>query len=166
MKIHSFLTQGPSAIAALSTQLSEVSKSISSPIDALALFHLGVSKNQVVSAIRSSGIKSPQHIYLADSYGIIGFDESVGRNVELLEKGRGQEYGYRGGSGGEGVVAVIFSEGAVSGHDDLLFPHDIASMMIIDDTNNDFTTRAAQAPVRIFSWRIFPLSSSSFFSLN
>lgn len=47
-------------------------------------------------------------MYIADCYGIIGFDKASSSNVELMEKDRGQEYGCRGGNGGEGVVVVGF----------------------------------------------------------
>lgn len=146
MRIHSFLTQGPSALPTLTTQLTQLSSSISSPIDALALFHLGFPRDQVASAILASGIACP-NIYLADSYGIIGYDETLGRNVELMEKGRGKEYGYVGGSGGEGCVAVLFSSGAVAGHGDMEFPSDLASMMTVEDVSNTFTNKVADPPV-------------------
>jgi hypothetical protein len=50
-------------------------------------------------------------VFVADCYGILGFSAEQNRNLELMEAGRGTEYGGVGGGGGQGVVAVIFSGG-------------------------------------------------------
>jgi len=67
-----------------------------------------------------------------------------------MEKGRGQEYGFAGGSGGEGCVAVVFSSGAVTGHGNpatMMYPTDVASMMVIEDTDLSFTGASTIPPV-------------------
>jgi hypothetical protein len=66
----------------------------------------------------SSSFSCP--VYLAETYGIIGFDEERQKNVELMEKGRGSEYGFVGGSGGRGVPRDgIFRRGVVRTFDTL-----------------------------------------------
>ena len=103
MRIDSFLAQGPGD--ALATLLME---RFPRPLDCLALFSLGADHDKLVRA--ASRVDCPS-IYLTETYGILGYDESVGRNIELMEKGRGQEYGYQGGSGGQGCLAVAWSDG-------------------------------------------------------
>lgn len=58
-------------------------------------------------------------LFLADCYGIVGFSSAEQRNIEILEQGRGAEYGGVGGDGGRGVVAVAFCGDAVATIDEL-----------------------------------------------
>ena len=68
-------------------------------------------------------------VLLADCYGIVGFSTDQGRNLELMEAGRGQEYGGPGGDGGQGVVAVVFSSGFVASPQDP--PHEATSHLVV-----------------------------------
>jgi hypothetical protein len=76
-------------------------------------------------------------VSLSETYGILGYDEELGRTIELMEKGRGQEYGYVGGSGGQGCLAVAYSKGAILGHD-ANFPSTAASLMVVAGTSGEF----------------------------
>jgi hypothetical protein len=71
------------------------------------LFSLGLEPEALVGAASRLAPHGP--VALVDSYGIVGFDRTHAKNVELLEKGRGLEYGGVGGDGGSGVVAAFFS---------------------------------------------------------
>jgi len=44
-------------------------------------------------------------------------------------------------------VAVLFSSGAVAAHGDVIFPEELASMMVIEDTGNEFTSSSTVKPV-------------------
>ena len=96
--------------APLISQLGSVS---SMALNALVLMSLGADHSALLSAVASSKIDCP--VYLTETYGIIGFDEASQAHVELMEKGRGSEYGFQGGSGGQGCVIIAF-EGARAGH--------------------------------------------------
>ena len=75
----------------------------------MVFFSLGV-KPEIISAVAggSLGIHGMCPVYIADCYGVIGWDKKQKKNVELMEEGRGSEYGAPGGQGGEGVVVVAF----------------------------------------------------------
>lgn len=77
--------------------------------DAVVLFALGLEPPSLVPFAGSVAGDAP--VLLADCYGILGFSADEGRNIELMEAGRGREYGGPGGDGGRGVVAVVFSGG-------------------------------------------------------
>ncbi len=81
-------------------------------IDAVVLFCLGLKPSSFVPFARA--VSSDTSVLLADCYGIVGFSAEAGRNLELMEAGRGREYGGVGGDGGQGVVAVAFSKGVVA----------------------------------------------------
>ena len=66
----------------------------------VVLLALGVDLELLAAAGRT--VTAP--VYIVDTYGIVGFDEGAGRNVEFLEAGRGQEYGGVGGLSLEGGV--------------------------------------------------------------
>lgn len=75
--------------------------------DTLVLFSLGIAPEAFVPFAWTTA--SETTVLCADCYGILGYSPAAGRNLELMEAGRGQEYGGVGGSGGQGVVAVRFS---------------------------------------------------------
>jgi hypothetical protein len=82
---------------------------------AVVLLTLGIEPDQ--SAALAARMPPTSAVYAADCYGILGFSASQGRNVELMEAGRGKEYGGTGGAGGRGVVAVVFRSGFVASTD-------------------------------------------------
>ena len=71
-------------------------------------------------------------VCIADCYGIVGFSVEQGRNLELMEPGRGREYGGPGGDGGRGVVAVLFSSGFVGSVEDP--PEDATSHLVVSSS--------------------------------
>jgi hypothetical protein len=75
---------------------------------AVVLFSLGIAPEALVPFAKRAGEAA---VLLADCYGIVGFSAETERNQELLEQGRGQEYGGVGGDGGQGVVAVALCGG-------------------------------------------------------
>ena len=87
------------------------SAAASADTKAIALFALDL---EPAAFVRFAEVV-PRHtsLHLADCYGILGFSPEAGRNIELLEAGRGREYGGVGGDGGRGVVAVVFSGGVI-----------------------------------------------------
>ena len=106
-----FLVQGDGSDPTLRTSLNDLASSEGSKLDAVLLFSLGANHNHLLSAVSCSGIRCP--VFLSETYGIIGFDKSIDKNIELMEKGRGTEYGCRGGDGGQGVVVVAFRGGTI-----------------------------------------------------
>ena len=137
MRVNSFLVQGDGA--GLSSKLGSIA---STTLNALVLMSLGVDQSTLLSAIADHSIQCP--VYFADSYGIIGWDESVGKNVELMEKGRGSEYGFQGGSGGQGCLVLAYSGGAKAGHSSE-FPSDASSLMVVADTSKAFAKDLASS---------------------
>lgn len=139
MQIKSFLVRGDgSAIA------SRINSVASLALNALVLMSLGGNHKVLINTVRKAGIKCP--IYLTETYGIIGYDDEVGRSIELMEKGRGSEYGFCGGSGGQGCVVLAYSNDAVAGHT-ASFPDDCSSMMVIADTSGKWAKVSASAPL-------------------
>ena len=127
MLVQSFLVQGSGR--SLSSQVASW-QNHHSPVDALVIFSLGADHSRLQEAA-AQVVDCP--CYITETYGIIGYDETVGENIELMEKGRGSEYGYVGGSGGRGCLVAGFSGGAVSGHDDDTFPETASNLMVIAD---------------------------------
>mmetsp|Transcript_35746 Transcript_35746/g.83120 ORF Transcript_35746/g.83120 Transcript_35746/m.83120 type:complete len:396 (-) Transcript_35746:66-1253(-) len=108
--IETFLVQGPVDASKLATSCAPLAAHLN--LECLAFFSLGVAPDLIASVAGGSlGIHGVCPVYIADCYGIIGWDRASGANVELMEKGRGQEYGGVGGKGGEGVVVVAFRGG-------------------------------------------------------
>lgn len=89
----------------------ELMPSALSPGSVLVLFSLDLDPEALVPVARqaSRGVT----VYLADCYGILGYSVRERRNLELMEAGRGQEYGGPGGDGGQGVVAAAFEGDAI-----------------------------------------------------
>ncbi|CAK9044323.1 unnamed protein product [Durusdinium trenchii] len=106
--IDTFLVPGPKIdVGKLAMAIAPLAAHID--ISCLVFFTLGV-KPEIISAVAggSLGIHGMCPVYIADCYGIIGWDKKAKKNVEMMEKGRGSEYGLPGGQGGEGVVVVAF----------------------------------------------------------
>ena len=143
MKIQSFLIQG--AGSALAGRLGSLT-SASQPLDALVLMSLGVDQPVLLDAVNQHKDKIKCPVYLTDTHGILGFDEDLKQNVELLEKGRGSEYGFCGGSGGQGCLAIGYYEGATAGHT-ADFPKDISSLMVIADQSKSWAKEKSNAPL-------------------
>ena len=78
-----------------------------------------------------------QSLLSAETYGILGYDESLGRNIELMEKGRGAEYGCRGGDGGQGVVVVAFFDGSMLATHESVQPDATSVLILCDNTDPD-----------------------------
>lgn len=139
MLVDSALVQGSGL--ALASRLSSLKPS---SLDALVLLSLGADHPVLIDAVQQNQVTCP--VYLSETYGILGYDEDLQRNIELLEKGRGTEYGYQGGSGGQGCLALAYSGGAVCGHNHE-FPKDASTMMVIADGSKAFAKVAATAPL-------------------
>ncbi len=75
---------------------------------AVVLFALGLEPASLLPF--AAAVDRGTSVFLADSYGILGYSAKEGRNLERMEQGRGTEYGGVGGHGGSGVVAVIFDD--------------------------------------------------------
>ena len=116
----------------------------SAALNALVLMSLGLEHRQLLNAVSEVGVQCP--VYVTETYGILGYDEGAGRNVELMEKGRGSEYGFVGGSGGQGCLVLAYSGGAAAGHT-AAWPADAASMMVVADGSGAFAAAAASAPL-------------------
>ena len=142
MHVESILVRGDGA--ALGPRLASVASGTA--LNVLVLMSLGADHAALLSAVSDCGIKCP--IFLTETYGIIGFDEELSRNVELMEKGRGSEYGFRGGSGGQGCLIVAYSGGASAGHTaSFPRPEDVSSLMVVADTSKAFAKVAGDAPL-------------------
>ena len=83
---------------------------------------------------------------MTEAYGILGYDEDLRQNVELMEKGRGSEYGCCGGSGGQGCLAIGYYDGAIAG-DSADFPCGLSSLMVIADQSESWAAVQAKAPL-------------------
>ena len=116
----------------------------SAALNALVLMSLGLEHRQLLNTVSEAGVQCP--VYVTETYGILGYDEGAGRNVELMEKGRGSEYGFVGGSGGQGCLVLAYSGGAAAGHT-AAWPADAASMMVVADGSGAFAAAAASAPL-------------------
>ena len=150
MRVDSVLVRGDGA--GLSSRI----RSVTSPkaaLNALVLMSLGMEHKAILDAVGEAGVQCP--VYLTETYGILGFDESAQRNIELMEKSRGSEYGFVGGSGGQGCLVLAYSGGAVAGHT-ADFPADAASMMIVADGSGAFAVAAPKAPLRAHRGRSNP----------
>ena len=116
----------------------------SAALNALVLMSLGLEHRQLLNAVSEAGVQCP--VYVTETYGILGYDEGAGRNVELMEKGRGSEYGFVGGSGGQGCLVLAYSGGAAAGYT-AAWPADAASMMVVADGSGAFAAAASSAPL-------------------
>jgi len=106
--IDTFLVPGPKIdVGKLAMAVAPLAAHID--ISCLVFFSLGV-KPEIISAVAggSLGIHGMCPVYIVDCYGVIGWDKKEKKNVEMMEEGRGSEYGCPGGQGGEGVVVVAF----------------------------------------------------------
>lgn len=136
MLVRSFLVQGTGA--ALAGRLAALTA------DAIVLCSLGAHHDLLLQA--ASQVTAKTKVYLTETYGILGYDEEMGQNIELMEEGRGQEYGYQGGSGGQGCLVVAFSD-CVAGHDANL-PSNAVSTMIIADQSGAWARIQSKAPLQ------------------
>lgn len=80
--------------------------------DAIVLFVLDLEPGDFIPFAQTVAADTP--VFLADCYGILGYSAEEERNIELMEAGRGQEYGGVGGDGGQGMVVVAFHGGVVA----------------------------------------------------
>ncbi|CAB9531555.1 expressed unknown protein [Seminavis robusta] len=143
MRIQSFLVQG--AGSALAGRLGLLTAP--QPPDALVLMSLGVDQATLLDSLKQHKEKiQDRKVYVTETYGILGFDQDLKQNVELMEKGRGSEYGCCGGSGGQGCVAIGYYDGAIAGHTDD-FPKDVASLMVVADQSKSWAAVQAKAPL-------------------
>ena len=74
--------------------------SVAGGADAVALFALSIQPDTLTAFAKTVPAQTP--VLLADCYGILGFSQRDGANIELMEAGRGEEYGGVGGDGGQG----------------------------------------------------------------
>lgn len=129
--IDTFLVPGKVDAAKLSMACAPLANHID--LSALVFFSLGVPVETIASVAGGAlGIHGVCPVYIADCYGIVGFDKAAGKNVELMEKGRGSEYGCQGGNGGEGVVVVAFrGDHKATTLDDGALPSDRSLHMLV-----------------------------------
>eukprot|EP00435_Cladocopium_sp_Y103_P056035 s1164_g18.t1 len=95
--IDTFLVPGPKIdVGKLAMAVAPLAAHID--ISCLVFFSLGV-KPEIISAVAggSLGIHGMCPVYIADCYGVIGWDKKEKKNVEMMEEGRGSEYGCPGG---------------------------------------------------------------------
>jgi len=142
MLVQSFLVQGTGA--AVASGLATLSAS-APPLEALVMFSLGANHPFLLDALRKNDVSCP--VYLTETYGILGCDEDLKRNVELMELGRGKEYGFVGGSGGQGCLVAGFAGGAVAGHTDD-FPSDASSVLVVADQSKEWAKVESKAPLQ------------------
>ena len=140
MRVDTFLVREASSLAGRIKSVAPASAAL----NALVLMSLGLEHRQLLNAVSEAGVQCP--VYVTETYGILGYDEGAGRNVELMEKGRGSEYGFVGGSGGQGCLVLAYSGGAAAGHT-AAWPADAASMMVVADGSGAFAAAAASAPL-------------------
>ena len=105
-----------------------------SSLDSVLLFSLGANHDALLAAVTGCAIACP--VYLSEAYGILGYEEEGGRNLELMEKGRGSEYGCRGGDGGQGVVVVAYRGGGMRASHEKV-PDSSSVLVLSDNTNLD-----------------------------
>ena len=140
MRVDSVLVREASSLAGRIKSVAPASAAL----NALVLMSLGLEHRQLLNAVSEAGVQCP--VYVTETYGILGYDEGAGRNVELMEKGRGLEYGFVGGSGGQGCLVLAYSGGAAAGPP-AAWPADAASMMVVADGSGAFAAAAASAPL-------------------
>jgi len=105
--VETFIIQGDVDVAKLSMKCAGISGYMD--LSTIVFFSLGVSEQTIASAAGGAlGLHGACPVFMVDCYGIVGFDEKEGKNIELMEEGRGKEYGGVGGKGGKGVVVVAF----------------------------------------------------------
>ena len=142
MLVQSFLVQG-AATSAVASQLGSLTPS---SLDGLVLMSLGMDHKGLLDALMKEQFDLSCPVYLTETYGILGFDDESGANIELMEKGRGSEYGFCGGSGGTGCLAIGYSGGAVLGSAKE-FPPNASSLMVIADQSGSWAKDRADAPL-------------------
>ena len=111
---------------------------LDSNCDLVVLFSLGFDPSSFVPFARTVASGTP--VFLADCYGILGFSAEDGRNIELMEAGRGSEYGGTGGDGGQGVVAVAFSGGGVAATVETLPTGETTALMVVATHGSDINS--------------------------
>jgi hypothetical protein len=116
--------------------------------DVIVLLALGFQPAAFVPLAKTVAVQTP--VFLADCYGILGFSTEAGRNIELMEAGRGREYGGVGGDGGRGVVAVAFSGGGVVATVDALPAEGTTAHMVVAASGSDISTFLARHAVAIY----------------
>lgn len=113
-------------------------------LDAVVLFSLGIEAEALAPLAEAAG-SAP--VLLADTYGILGYSTVRGRNQELMERGRGQEFGGPGGDGGRGVVAVLFGgDGRFVASTEELPGEASAHLAVTTSGGIGFLSRHASAP--------------------
>mmetsp|Transcript_61373 Transcript_61373/g.146209 ORF Transcript_61373/g.146209 Transcript_61373/m.146209 type:complete len:371 (-) Transcript_61373:187-1299(-) len=116
--IETFLVQGDVNVAKLSMACAPLANHFD--LDGIVFFTLGVSPETVASVAGGAlGLHGVCPVFIADSYGIVGWDKAAKANVELMEEGRGSEYGCVGGKGGKGVVVAAFRGGHIPSEEKL-----------------------------------------------
>jgi hypothetical protein len=121
---------------------------LASGCDVVVLFSLGFKPDAFVPFAKT--MSSDTSLFLADCYGILGFSAAEGRNIELLEAGRGREYGGVGGDGGQGVVAVAFSGGGVIATIDTLPTQGTTAHMVVATPGSDISSFLARQARSIY----------------
>lgn len=142
MLVQSFLVQG----AAVSAVVGKLGSLTPSSLDGLVLMSLGMDHSELIDAVVKERNDVTCPVFLTETYGIIGFDDESGENIELMEKGRGSEYGYCGGSGGQGCLGIGYSKGAVLGST-TDFPPNASTLMVIADQSGTWAKDKEKAPL-------------------
>ena len=136
-QIDTVLVQGDGSGSALRIALEDVAGR--GEPDCLVLLSLGANHASLLAAVtaaRGMGVGCP--VFLSETFGIIGFDRDLGRNIELMEKGRGSEYGCCGGTGGQGTVVVAFrGAGMVAVDTPQAVPGDAFAVLVLADGESE-----------------------------
>lgn len=143
--IETFLVPGPVDVSKLATKCAPLAAHFD--LTCLTFFSLGVPAETIAAVAGGSlGIHGVCPVYIADCYGIVGWDAAAGANVELMEKGRGSEFGCVGGNGGEGVVVVAFrGDGYAPSCGNDALPADRSLHMVVTANGSEQTQEAPGA---------------------
>lgn len=111
----------------------------------VAFFSLGVNAQTISNVAGGAlGLHGVCPVYIADCYGIIGWDKAAKKNVELMGKGVGSEFGHAGGQGGEGVVVVAFrGDGFAPTSEEASLPEGSALHMVVSASSEKLSGGAS-----------------------
>lgn len=159
--VETFLVQGDINEASLSMKCASLANYMD--LKTVVFFSLGVSEELIQRVAGGAlGLHGACPVFVVDCYGIIGWDQKEGKNVELMEKGRGTEYGGVGGSGGKGVVVAAFRGPAYTptvGAGQLTAPGE--SHMLVCNAEASFEPAASGAVYGGMAKKCFVMDSST-----
>lgn len=159
--VETFMVQGDVNEASLSMKCAGLAGHMD--LKTVVFFSLGVSEELIQRVAGGAlGLHGACPVFVVDCYGIIGWDAKEGKNVELMEKGCGTEYGGVGGSGGKGVVVAAFRGPAHTptvGPGQLTLPGE--SHMLVCNAEASFEPAASGAVYGGMAKKCFVMDSST-----